>query len=385
MAQKSQKGPNKLVELEAIRGAAALYVVIHHMLGSTGLKNVAPALLRAPFRFGQEAVIIFFLMSGFVIYLATYKKPQLTFSEYFFKRFFRIYPVFVSTLIISLIVAFCNSETLIKGDLIDFAGNIFMLQDTGNKPGTFVYPFLHNHALWSLSYEWWFYMLFLAVLGLLSFLRRHYKYSGSSIYPVGVISLLAYAAYLLFPNHMLLIISYLVLWWAGVACAEIYCRGERFSFQALKPIYICLLGMTAVTLIPLRQLFFDGTPAFNVNDYPFIDFRHYSFAVLSMVIIQYSPILKSLNISAPLRWFSALASISYGLYCVHFPILRLALPFIHNLVLEYTVKLVIILLLAYLLEMKLQPWWNKLAAKIERARAGALAIPASTLSQAGKP
>jgi peptidoglycan/LPS O-acetylase OafA/YrhL len=383
MAQSLQKGSNKLEALEAIRGAAAIYVVIHHMLGSTELKDVAPALLRAPFRFGQEAVIIFFLMSGFVIYLATYKKRQLTFREYFFKRFFRIYPVFVSTLLISVIISFWNAEALTQGDALDFIGNLFMLQDTGNKPGTFVYPFLHNHALWSLSYEWWFYMLFLPVLGLLASLRRYY--TGPDIYPVGIISALAYGAYLIFPNHLLLIVSYLVLWWAGVACAEIYCRGEQFTFQALKPIYICLLGMTALTLIPLRQLFVAGGPAFNVNDYPFIDFRHYAFAVLGIVVIQFSPLLKTRHLTGPLRWFSALASISYGLYCVHFPILRLELPFIHNLVLEYALKLVIILLLAYLLEMKLQPWWNKLALRLEGTRATAApAVAAGALSQAGK-
>jgi peptidoglycan/LPS O-acetylase OafA/YrhL len=383
MAQSTHQG-NKLGALEAIRGAAAIYVVIHHMLGSTELKNVAPALLRGPFRFGQEAVIIFFLMSGFVIYLATYKKLSLSFRPYFFKRFFRIYPVFVGTLLISVIVSICNSEALTPRDAVDFVGNLLMLQDTGNKPGTFVYPFLHNHALWSLSYEWWFYMLFLPILSLLGWLRRRYGYSGPSIYPVGVLSLLAYVAYLLFPNHMLLIVSYLVLWWAGVACAEIYCRGEQFSFQALKPIYLCLLGMAALTLLPLRELFGPRATAFNVNDYPFIDFRHYGFAVFGMVVLQFRFLFKGLNLSAPLRWFSALAGISYGLYCVHFPVLRLQLPFIHNLWLEYAVKLVIILLLAYLLEMKMQPWWNKLAARLESNSTDAPAIPAGILSQSGK-
>ncbi|NVO86111.1 acyltransferase family protein [Hymenobacter terrestris] len=384
MAQTIQKSPNKLAALEAIRGAAAIYVVIHHMFGSTELKNVVPALIRAPFRFGQEAVITFFLMSGFVIYLATYKKVQLTFRDYFFKRFFRIYPVFLGTLIISVIINFLNGKALTRGDLVDFIGNVFMLQDTGDKPGIFVYPFLHNHALWSLSYEWWFYMLFLPIIWLLSLLRHHFNYSGPSIYPVGAISLLAYAAYLIFPNHMLLIVSYLVLWWAGVACAEIYCRGEQFSFKALKHIYLCLLCMTAATLIPLRQRFLEEGPAFNVNGYPFIDFRHYLFAVLSLAIIQFSSVIKNLDLSAPLRWFSALASISYGLYCVHFPVFLLALPFIHNLVLEYAVKLVLILLLAYLLEMKLQPWWNKLAAKLSASKVAVPSAAPSAFSQVSK-
>jgi peptidoglycan/LPS O-acetylase OafA/YrhL len=50
--------------LDAARAIAAIYVVIHHWATSNQLTN-GPGLI---FRFGQEAVIVFFLLSGFVIF-----------------------------------------------------------------------------------------------------------------------------------------------------------------------------------------------------------------------------------------------------------------------------------------------------------------------------
>ncbi len=52
----------RLMKLESIRGFAAAYVVAHHSAIAYGGK---PPLLLG---FGQEAVILFFLLSGFVIH-----------------------------------------------------------------------------------------------------------------------------------------------------------------------------------------------------------------------------------------------------------------------------------------------------------------------------
>jgi peptidoglycan/LPS O-acetylase OafA/YrhL len=66
----------KINILEAVRGGAALYVFLGHFIISLIVnKN---SLFLIPFRFGQEAVILFFLMSGFVIELS-HKKNQFLF------------------------------------------------------------------------------------------------------------------------------------------------------------------------------------------------------------------------------------------------------------------------------------------------------------------
>ena len=72
MIQKEKRKP-RLERLEALRGFAALYVVFFHILPQKiyllGLD------IGALFRFGPEAVIVFFVLSGFVIKY-TYEKSK---------------------------------------------------------------------------------------------------------------------------------------------------------------------------------------------------------------------------------------------------------------------------------------------------------------------
>ena len=72
---------SKILELEALRAIASLYVFFGHaLLGLNVLeKSSSYALI---LRFGQEAVMIFFILSGFVIALSL-QKNLYTFSEYF--------------------------------------------------------------------------------------------------------------------------------------------------------------------------------------------------------------------------------------------------------------------------------------------------------------
>src|ERR1700744_3208005 len=94
----------KLGKLEAIRGFAAVYVVIYHFVGFTVLQDKFPAIAKLLFRFGQEAVILFFLLSGFVIYLSVATKPDTSFKKFFLKRLVRIYPILIISFILSIVI-----------------------------------------------------------------------------------------------------------------------------------------------------------------------------------------------------------------------------------------------------------------------------------------
>ena len=84
---------NKLEKLEAIRGFAALYVVLFHTLPQKiYLLGINVGIL---FRFGSEAVIVFFVLSGFVIKYSFEKSEDKSFKRYFTHRFVRLYiPLF---------------------------------------------------------------------------------------------------------------------------------------------------------------------------------------------------------------------------------------------------------------------------------------------------
>ena len=99
----------RLEKLEALRGFSAFYVVLHHslphnfILGGVNIGNL--------FRFGQEAVILFFLLSGFVINYSFQTTKDKTFRTYFFKRFSRIYiPLIIIMALGYMIESFKNGS-----------------------------------------------------------------------------------------------------------------------------------------------------------------------------------------------------------------------------------------------------------------------------------
>src|SRR5207244_10713835 len=83
----SSKG--KLYRLEAIRGLAAIYVLFNYVFIKGPVINGKDYSFL--FHFGQEAVILFFLLSGFVIEYSFQKSTDKSFKLYFLKRFLRIY------------------------------------------------------------------------------------------------------------------------------------------------------------------------------------------------------------------------------------------------------------------------------------------------------
>ncbi|MGO8746863.1 MAG: acyltransferase family protein [Thermoguttaceae bacterium] len=86
------------MKLEAIRGFAATYVILHHA------HLTERSEVRALLSFGQEAVILFFLLSGFVIYYASLRGVGLLrFGVYFSHRFRRIWPTFLISLALAYV------------------------------------------------------------------------------------------------------------------------------------------------------------------------------------------------------------------------------------------------------------------------------------------
>jgi len=117
----------KLEKLEAIRGFAALYVVLFHALPQKiYLFGINVGVL---FRFGSEAVIVFFVLSGFVIKYSWQRSSNKSFRYYFSHRFIRLYiPLFFIFILGYLLKCYADGS-LADPDLKTLFGNIFMLQD----------------------------------------------------------------------------------------------------------------------------------------------------------------------------------------------------------------------------------------------------------------
>jgi peptidoglycan/LPS O-acetylase OafA/YrhL len=326
----------KLNILEAVRGGAALYVFLGHFLIQQFLDITN--LVSIFFRFGQEAVILFFLMSGFVIELS-YKKKQISFLKYFKKRFFRIYPLFLISILLVLVYKILGGLAVETETLF---GNLFMLQDMSSlKPGTIVGTY-GNSALWSLSYEWWFYMLFIPI--------SSFKNKNLVAVIVVVISTLLYFIY---PIQIFRWLMYFGIWWTGVMLADFYLNKELSFKNVLSKI------IAPILLIPSVFLIFKAftTPFDSIGVYPTLDIRHFSGAIIFVLIAL---------IWKKFHWYGygffkpleKIAPFSYGLYVLHLPLIMIFEPivseYIESSIIQFIIISTLVILISFVLETKFQ-------------------------------
>jgi peptidoglycan/LPS O-acetylase OafA/YrhL len=153
---------HRLSELDALRGIAALLVVLYHyttkyqeVYGHTG-----PILI--DLRGGRNGVQLFFAISGFVIFmtLERAKKPL----DFVVSRFSRLYPAYWTALLLTTAVVFAAGFDSMKVEPASFFANLTMLE--GWRPD----PHFVDGAYWTLAVELAFYccMFALYLAGLLS-------------------------------------------------------------------------------------------------------------------------------------------------------------------------------------------------------------------------
>lgn len=172
--------------LNLSRWVAALLVVIGHVrhLLLVDYKDVVDkTILIKGFYFitgfGHEAVVMFFIISGYLVGALTFecwKSSGPNMLSFFTARISRIYTVLVPALLIGAALDWIGTNWVNSSELytdsaryntsslstkIDdalnmstFFGNLFNLQ------GILTGPFGSNGPLWSLSYEWWYYCIF---------------------------------------------------------------------------------------------------------------------------------------------------------------------------------------------------------------------------------
>ncbi len=196
MRVSSERDAPDLAILDTLRGLAALYVMLGHAFGllvaSTSDPSIAgstPVLAsvgRGAFRWIHEAVLLFFVISGFCIHYrqaSLLARPGVTrpiqiwswfdVRGYGFRRFRRLFPPLALALAATAVFDFVGASIASSppaaspamqhlGDpshsVTTFVGNLFF------QPSFVVPPFGHNGALWSLAFEFWFYALYPVML-----------------------------------------------------------------------------------------------------------------------------------------------------------------------------------------------------------------------------
>lgn len=339
----------KLDKLEALRGAAALYVVFHHTIPyDTQLLSLPVGHLM---RFGQEAVILFFLLSGFVINYSFKLSQNKKFGNYFAKRFCRIYLPLLPVMFISYLTESYEAGRLLGPDLPSLIGNLFMLQDWAvANPNVIVDPYMGNGPLWSLSYEWWFYMLFFPV----SMVLTNTRYANALVFSI---SIAAAAVYIFYPQYPVRILMYLAIWWAGAYVGALVLEGQHRKFKAL--LLPCGVLATIAGLLTINVYLHISTTEDQLfyGIHPFNELRHFIFSLLAIIFgwVWLRSGWRFYNFT--LHHFRFFAPISYVMYIVHDPLMRGAtyLSFIGNDVLRWLSYFFVMLLVSYLIEILFYP------------------------------
>ena len=96
----------RVESLDGLRGLAALIVIFHHcvMTLAGGREWVDATILLRPIIAGPSAVLVFFVLSGFVLYLMVERGDPFRYAPYLIKRMMRIYPPLLAAVICSALL-----------------------------------------------------------------------------------------------------------------------------------------------------------------------------------------------------------------------------------------------------------------------------------------
>ena len=154
-ATKARLPAGLAVYLDLVRVAAALAVLLSHVLPVFGVGRFFPA-------YGHDAVVVFFVLSGFVIAYACDRKDA-GLLDYALSRLVRLWSVAVPALVLGMVLWASlpppDAASAAPPSLRDAAGaslaNLFFLGESW--AGELLPPF--NGPFWSLNYEAWYYAI----------------------------------------------------------------------------------------------------------------------------------------------------------------------------------------------------------------------------------
>jgi peptidoglycan/LPS O-acetylase OafA/YrhL len=158
---------SRMQAMEGLRGLAILLVFLCHydliILAQLPIGPVLERFGRVVRDVGGTGVDLFFVLSGILIYRAVLK-PNMKYSSFLARRAQRIYPTFLAVLMVYVAINVLLMTRLhinpeyqrIPRGLVHSVA--YLLANVAFLPGLFPIRPIMNVA-WSLSYEWFFYLL----------------------------------------------------------------------------------------------------------------------------------------------------------------------------------------------------------------------------------
>lgn len=375
--------------LEGLRGLAAIWVAYSHIFYFKF--SIDPAYHpNLPIGYFLNAahggILIFFTLSGYVIGLTN----QLPFSRtnairYLLRRFIRLYPIYVISIILGVISVPTDTWKTILG-------NLFFLQVAVSA------LLKGNGVLWTLHYEVVYYIVFLAIW-----------YFRPKVIPLMVGALIVACLSPFIPAFPSLISGYAAGWLFWLFGLWLAWKKPRSGSFAKFPLFTYILLFIATDKLTIGQTVLNnfGLAGVKLGEISITDFVYFPLCVLIFTALthRYIPYLRMLGaiaIGLPLAqtsyliatgqllntegWLIASAhmilglallgwqvssdvlsklsffgSISYGIYVFHSPIMRLmnSISIFSGSPISFTIRAFIFagltIGLSYICELKLQP------------------------------
>lgn len=310
---------SKSVFIHFIRWFAAFLVLLGH-INMLSEHNVPDNFLSYIGSQAHSGVIIFFVLSGFVIAFSVNNSKSVSCKKYFIDRISRIYSVLPLALILTILIDLIGSgfsdayfdSSLIPQDnyLIRLLINMFSLQGWQGYRSQFG----SNSPLWSIGYEVFYY----AIFGLVYFWKDIF---------LKKIKLAIFCIFILFFLAGLKVSLYFLIWCLGYVAYQIQ-RSVK-----LPPIFFWVFLFSFIFINHYMKFVFFDCPEF------FQDILiAFAFALL---LIAPTP-----NIPME-RLHKALADLSYSLYAFHMPFLFFGYFVIFNNKLTYFYYLIIMTLFCF--------------------------------------
>jgi len=331
--------------LDLLRFASALLVVICHYRGnffveygllSNDDKNIFTQIFYFIGRLGNEPVVVFFVLSGFLVggrAMQRILNNDIDVKSYLIDRFIRIMLPLLATLLFMVVIAIILGNTI---PLKDILGSLFSLQGILTGSGG-------NAPLWSLAYEVWFYVF----IGCLMIICRG-KNKKNILIAFFVLTICISIFNKLETRYLLILL---------MGTFAFFLPRENIKYLKSKIfILLILLGCSFI----LSQLTSE-TRSLNLSTFSFLEHKQISvfLAFIAVLLVHHIIVAKpQKRIWANVESVSAkFSDFSYTLYLTHYPLMYLLAYFgfpkskqIDTIsILHFIVEILISLVVAYLI------------------------------------
>lgn len=305
------------VVMSLLRGAAALEVAAAHLRaqiypGFSLVENPGALFKALAFftGFAQQAVIVFFLLSGWLVGGSLLNKigQANALKHYAIDRVTRLWMVLVPTFLLVLVFAAASAKVDTSVFSASLANEYSLAAFLGGLVGLqnlLVQPFGGNFPLWSLSNETWYYILFpLIVVATSSTSNR------SRLLALSAAGIIAY--FLTLP-----ILLYFSIWLMGAACSRIKIK----TGTAMRCVF---LGVFVALSVFFRLRGSNNDLGWRSLPQDVI----FSIALLLFLTsIQFKWTTETATLTALRRLGKVFADFSFTLYVIHIPLISIILAF----------------------------------------------------------